>query len=296
MTDSTVLVITLPKATAPTETAPEAPTPREREVITALDSAVMLRLPPVAVTVELSIVVNTVLVMTLPVRFTSTATRPEPDTLMFMARMLASVKESAPKGDSVSSKAAVTSSSLSAGTFNADTVSGAMSEAARLTSVPAVTVASVMSAVTLLTTVLPMALTVTATAPEPDTPRLRDRITAEDSESRLTAPPAATVEPVTAVAMSLVMTLADSTAPTATPPVPDTPKATESILELSFASRATSPPAVTVDGADAPSFIEPSSLNTRSVMDASVVLVITLAARESWTLTTPEAATPPAKP
>ena len=124
-----------------------------------------------------------------------------------------------------------------------------------------------------------MAVTCTATAPEPDTPRATARIIASEVAVRPTAPPAVTVEFSIAALTVLAMTLADRATPTATAPEPDTPKAKESILELSDAARETSPSASTVD----------------STMDASVVLVITLAARLTWTDTAPVAATPPAK-
>ncbi len=120
---------------------------------------------------------------------------------------------------------------------------GASSLAERFISPSAVTSASLIRAATSFAIALPMAVTWTATVPEPATPIPRERITAEDRDSRLRDPLVSTVvipelyvgEPVIEASVSFAMTFTAMATPTATPPLPATPKARASMLEVFLA-------------------------------------------------------------
>ena len=136
----------------------------------------------------------------------------------------------------------------SGSTFQSGIRVGAISEADSVTSSAAVTVESLITAVTSLAMTLPIAVTWTATPPEPDTPTARPRITDDDSEASATPPAVvSTVEPVIVVSMVFVMTLAASATPTAAPPLAETPNVRASITELSVAAIVICPTASTSD-------------------------------------------------
>ena len=273
MEASTWFTMTLPKPVTFTATAPEAPTPTVAAMIRAFESDARTTSPAVAVTVAFAMEETTVLVMTLPVKAPLTATAPEPATLILIARMLAS------RSMGESSRDSLMLSISSADTIHSGMALGAISDASRVTSSAAVTVALVMVADTVLVMTLPMAVTCTATVPEPDTPMAMARIMASDSAVRPTEPPASTVAPSTEARMLLAITLADRATPTATVPDPATPMPMASMLEVSSAVTDREPPAFTTDATVTPSTRSPSSSKVRSLMEASVRLATTLAAR-----------------
>ncbi len=80
----------------------------------------------------------------------------------------------------------------------------------------------------------------TAAAPEPAMEVVKPRMVDSDSALRVTAP-ASMVEPSTSEAIVSSMTLTPSVAPTATMPVPATPRPSEPICELSSAEESKVP-------------------------------------------------------
>ena len=220
--------------------------------------------------------------MLLPTSVTLTAPRPEPATPITTERMLVWVR-SVPVGASAFASFSV--DCLSVGTIQAGKALGAISLAEMVTLEAAVTVESLIVAVTVLPITLPTAVTWRENPPEPDTPMVSVRMMADDSEVRSRVELVSSVEPAMVVSIVLVMTLAATAAPRAAPPLPDTPKARASIVDVSLAERVTAPVASTSERAA-------SSLR----MAALVVFAMTLPERDSSPAPAPEPATPPVNP
>ena len=267
-----VPAITFPKPVALTATYCAAPTPTLSAMIPESVEASRDTDPP-EVTSESTMSALTVFTITLPETAPLTATPPEPEMLARMARILVSRS----KGDS--STAELTCSLLPSGSIHSGMALGAMSLAERLTPPAAVIVEPPITEVSVLVITFPSPATVTATAPDAETPTEMARMTFVDSEARVRFEWVARVESVTAVSVVFVMSFTTMGTVTAAPPVAATPTTKASMVEVSLAVRDTAPPASTAE----------------FVMVADVVSTITLAAMRAWTAAMPDAPTPVAK-
>ncbi len=189
---------------------------------------------------EALISASTVLTITFPTSAALAATELDAATLTMMERMLA-VRS---MGDPL--RLLFSSAARLAGTSQAGISPGATSLAARETLPAAVTLEPPANlAETVLATAFPMAETWMAAEPDPATPRARERMIAADSALKARALAVDTVEPVISASTVLTMALVDRATPTAALPLPDTPNARESMVELSRADTVVAPPAST---------------------------------------------------